>query len=285
MKNEESFLFRFLGGPCLPLLEGEWRLWRRGGALFIFLYSFFILHSSLTMAATIVATVNGNPITDVDITERTKIIPPALNNRDAAKNAIIDDYIKLEYAKSMKIEPSEKEVAAAIKEHKDNPQMRLYARATLSWQIMIMRALVPSISVSESDLDMEMADLERAHGLPLDVTFLRLIDVPKEIYDKLGKPNSCIDAENMAKKLGGAPQKINALEYELAPEVREHFIGLEVFAWSPLTEGRTFLICDKKKTKEWGQLDDIIKQNAIYKRALFQADQLLKQLRRRAAIT
>jgi len=235
-------------------------------------------------SVTVVAVVNGNPITDVDITERTKIMPASLNNREVAKNAIIDDFIKIEYAKSMKIEPSDKEVAAEIKEHKDNPQTKLATRANLAWRSVI-RAMVPTISVTDSDTAAEMADLERERGLPLDMTFVRLIKIPKNIYAKLEKPTSCDDAENMAKKLGGAPQRVNALEYELAPEIREHFIGLADFTWSPLVDGQTFLICDKKKTDEWGQLDEIIRQNAVYKRALFQADQLLRQLRRRATIT
>jgi len=220
---------------------------------------------------TVVAVVDGNPITDVDITERTKIMPAALDNREVAKNAIIDDFIKIEYAKSMKIEPSEKEVDAEIKD------------ANLAWRTVI-RATVPTISVSEADIAAEMADLERERGLPLAMTFVRLIKVPKDVYAKLEKPESCDDAENMARKLGGAPQRVDALEYELAPEIREHFIGLQNLTWSPLRDGQTFLICDKKKTDEWGRLDEIIRQNAVYKRALFQTDQLLRQLRRRATI-
>ena len=254
----------------------------------IVIYSLLSIHYSLftvaASAATIVATVNGNPITDVDITERTKIMPSSLNNREAAKNAIIDDYIKLEHTKSLRIEPSDKEVDAAIKEHKNNPQMKLYARATLAWQIMIMRAIVPSISVGDADIAAEMNDLERDRGLPVNITFVRLVDIPKDVYEKLEKPKSCDDAVSMARKLGGSPQKMTALGYELAPEVRDRFIGLENLTWSPWRDRQSFLICDKKKTAEWGNLDDIIKQNAVYKRALFQADQLLRQLRRRATI-
>ena len=247
-------------------------------------------HLSLNAASvTVVAVVNGNPITDVDITERTKIMPASFNNREVAKNAIIDDFIKIEYAKSLRIEPSEKEVAAemtadGLKEHADNPQTKLAARANAAWRLVI-RGTIPTISVTEADIAAEMADLERERGLPLDITFLRLIKVPKDVYAKLEKPKSCAEGESMAKKLGGAPQRVNALEYELAPEIREHFIGLPNFTWSPLKGGQTFLICDKKKTDEWGQLDEMVKQNAVYKRAMFQMDQLLRQLRRRATIT
>ncbi|MDR3208647.1 MAG: hypothetical protein LBT45_02240 [Rickettsiales bacterium] len=235
-------------------------------------------------AVKVVASVNGNPVTDADITERTKIMPASLDNRERAKEAIIEDYIKLEYAKQFKIEPDEKEVAASMKEHKDNPQMKLFTRATLAWQMTIMRTIVPSISVGEKEIADEMNDLERARGLPYDMTFIRLVDVPKDIYKKLEKPKSCAEAEAMARKLGGEPQRIAALEYELAPELREQFVGLADFTWSPLKGKKTVLVCNRKKTDEWKKMDEAVRQNAIYKRALFQSDQLLKQLRRKAVI-
>jgi hypothetical protein len=252
-------------------------------------FMFFLFFASVLITAnavSIVTTVNGNPITDVDITERTKIMEPSLNNRKMALNAIIDDYIKLEYAKSIKIDVTKKEIEKTIKDHKDNPQMELFTRATIAWQKVIMATIIPSISVSDKDVKTEMNDLEQERGLPIKITILRLVKVPKSIYSgiKDSSPKSCDDAESMVKKLGGDPQKITANEYELAPEIRSEIIGLGMFKWSDLSDGKTVMVCEREKTDEWGKLDDVIKQNAIYKRALFQADQLLKQLRRKAVI-
>ncbi|MDR2269050.1 MAG: hypothetical protein LBD94_02590 [Rickettsiales bacterium] len=235
-------------------------------------------------AASVVANVNGNPITDIDITERVKIIPEALDNRGRAKDAIIDDYVKLEYARQFKLEPTDKEVDAAMKEHRDNPQMKFFTRATLAWQAVIIRTIVPTISVGEKEINQELSDLERERGLPIEMTFLRLVDIPDDVYKKLEKPKSCADAGAAVRKLGGEPQKITALEYELSIDVRKNLVGLSDLTWSPLVDKKTYLICNRKKTDEWGGLDEIIKQNAIYKRAFFQADQLLKQLRRKAVI-
>jgi hypothetical protein len=259
-----------------------------GKSMRIFYFLFFIfyfLSFNNLHAVSVVAVVNGNPITDADITDRVKIMPAKLNNRDRAKEAIIDDYIKLEYARQFKIEPSEKDVAEAVKEHADNPQMRLSARAALAWQMMIMKTIVPMISVSDADIKNEMNDLERERGLPIEITFIRLTDVPEESYAALERPDDCGAAESMARKLGGDPQKITALEYELAPEVRGVLVGRPELEWSPLSGKNTYLICGKKKTDEWGRLDEIIRQNAVYKRALFQADQILKQQRRKTAVT
>jgi hypothetical protein len=235
-------------------------------------------------AVRIVANVNGEPVTDADVTERTKIMPASLNNREMAKEAIIEDYIKLDYAGQLKIEPTEKEVADSIKEHKDNPQMKLFARATLAWQMVIVRTIAPSVSVGENDIAEELNALERERGLPYEMTFVRLVGIPRNVYDRLKKPDSCADAEAMARNLGGDPQKITALEYELAPELREQFVGLADLVWSPLSDKKTVLICGRKKTDEWAKMDDYVRQNAIYKRALFRADQLLKQLRRKAVL-
>ena len=66
-----------------------------------------IMHYALCImncdAVSVVANVVGNPITDADITDRTKIMPASLNNRDKAREAIIDDYVKLEYARQFKM--------------------------------------------------------------------------------------------------------------------------------------------------------------------------------------
>ncbi|MDR1027026.1 MAG: hypothetical protein LBL46_01265 [Rickettsiales bacterium] len=245
----------------------------------------FLAFISQAAAVQIVANVNGMPITDADITERTKIMPASLNNRAAALVEITDDIIKIEYARQWKIEPTDGEIGEALaRAKKSGDQARLAARAEIAWNMVIGRTIMPSIVIDEKDIAQGLADLERERGLPLDITFIRLVDVPAASYDKLTAPKDCAEAVKMAKGLGGAPQKMTIVQYEMAPEIRDKMAGLAPFVWSPLDGGRAYLICEKKKTAEWGKLDDIIKQNAAYKRALFQADQILKQLRRKAAV-
>jgi hypothetical protein len=113
---------------------------------------------------------------------------------------------------------------------------------------------------------------------------LRLIDVPADVYAKLTKPKSCDDATEMVENLGGYPQKITAMQYELAPDVRERISGLPLLTWSKNENKTVFLICSEKKGKEYKNLDEIIKQNATYKKASAAAEQQLKQLRRKAVI-
>jgi hypothetical protein len=156
--------------------------------------------------------------------------------------------------------------------------------ASIAWQMVIARTIVPTINIDNADIAAEKSDLARSHGLPLEMTIVRLVDIPADIAKKLTKPSSCDDAIEMAKKLGGEPQKFTAMQYELSADIRERVADLTKLTWSPRADDSVLMVCAATKTAEYGKLDDIIKQNAIYKKAMFIADQQLKQLRRRAVI-
>mgnify|MGYP003302194902 CR=1 FL=1 len=134
------------------------------------------------------------------------------------------------------------------------------------------------------DINTEKINLAREHGLPIEMTIVRLTDVPVDVVAKLTKPKSCDAAVEMAESFGGVPQKFTALQYELSSDIRERVAGLKKLTWSPVQDGTVLLVCDTKKTSEYKNLDTIIKQNAQYKQAMFLADQQLKQLRRKAVI-
>ena len=161
---------------------------------------------------------------------------------------------------------------------------RLAVRANIAWNIMMSRTIVPDIEVSKADIDEERTTIAREYGLPIEITMLRLTDVPDDIYKKLTKPKNCDAAEETVENLGGYPQKITAQQYELAPEVRNRIAGLPILTWSKNDKGTVFLVCSEKQGKEYKNLDEMIKQNAIYKKASAAAEQQLKQLRRKAVI-
>ena len=246
-------------------------------------------------AVSVVATVNGTPITDTDITSRTTLMAKqgktSSDNRRVALNSIIDDAVKLEYASNFNAVPSDKDVEKELKKMNlgdlsaaERDMARSALKAEIAWQVLISHTIVPKIDVTADEISAEKKSLESEHGLPLEMTIVRLVNIPDEIAKKLTKPKSCDDAIKMAEDLGGAPQKFTAMQYELAPDVRERIAGLDKLIWSSRVDGNVLLVCDSKKTKEYGDLDNIIKQNAIFKAAMFQADQQLKQLRRKAVI-
>ena len=260
---------------------------------------FLIITTSLLVgtadASTVVATVDGKPITDTDITARTKLMArqgkTSTDNRRIALQNIIDDSVKLKYAANFGVKPTENDADAELKKMNlgelsasEHEMAREAMRANIAWQVIIARTIVPTIEVNTEEIASEKASLEREHGLPLEMTLVRLIDVPSDVLSKLSKPKSCDDAINMAENLGGMPQKFTAKQYELSADVREQIAGLPNLTWSKPSNGSVFLICQSKKTSEYGKLDDIIKQNAVYKQSMFIADQQLKQLRRRAVV-
>ncbi|MDR2770322.1 MAG: hypothetical protein LBB08_02625 [Rickettsiales bacterium] len=249
----------------------------------IFVILLLGLYSGPCLAVSVVGSAFGIPITDADVSERRGIMPD-LRGDEIAKAAIMDDYIKLEYARQLNIEPSEKDAAAVIKEHKNSRQMVLAVRAAMAWQAVIARSIIPAISVSDEEIRSEAAGLEKDKDPPVEITFIKLFGISEYARGKLAKPADCKEASGMARGIGAEPLEITALESELAPDIRARLAGLGNLAWSPAEDGSAFLICARKRAGKPGRTADEMKQGAIYKKAAFQADQLLKRLRRKAVI-
>ncbi len=261
----------------------------------IFFIMTFCLFMLPAFGASVVASVNGEPITDTDITARTTLMSrqgqTSTDNRRQALQNIIDDNVKLAYASNFGAVPDDKDVEKELKKMNlgelsasEKAMARSALKAEIAWQIIVARTVLPTIEVSKEEIASEKAELAKEHGLPIEMTIIRLVDVPAEVATKLTKPKNCDDAIKIAEDLGGAPQKFTALQYELSADIRERVVNLPKLTWSPVVDKSVLLVCSSKKTSEYGKLDDIIKQNAMYKQAMFVADQQLKQLRRKAVI-
>jgi len=246
-------------------------------------------------SASVVATVNGNSITDEDITARVKLMAKqgntSLDNRQKAFQNIVDDYIKVEYVSNFGVKPTDADADKEIEKMKlgeISPIMRTAARlavkADICWNVMLGQTIIPTIKLTNKEKRQAKIDLARERGLPVELTLLRLVDVPEDVSKKLTKPKDCDDAVEMVKQLGGEPQKFTILQYELSKEMRDRVADLDVLKWSSRKDKSVVLICEAKKTDEYQNLDDIIEQNAIYDRASSIGNQQLKQLRRKAMI-
>jgi hypothetical protein len=246
-------------------------------------------------SATVVATVNGTPITDTDITARTKLMArqgkTSTDNRRVALQNIIDDSVKLNYAANFGVKPTDADAAAELKRMNlsglsaSERAMAISAiKAEMAWQVVVARTILPMVDVSREDVSSMKNEIAREQGLPIEMTIVRLTDIPADVASKLTKPKNCDDAVEMAEKLGGLPQKFVARQYELSPDIRNRVIGLPTLTWSPRVDDSVLLVCSAKKTSEYGKLDEMIKQNAMFKQAMFISDQQLKQLRRKAIV-
>ena len=253
------------------------------------------LSAGFANGATVVATVDGNPITDTDITARVALMAKqgrtsATNRRQALQN-IIDDYIKLNYANNFGVRPTNDDADKELKrmnlgnmDETMRSVARLAVRSDIAWQVIMTRTIMPTIDVSESDIASEKSDLIRERGLPIEITMVRLTDIPNDVAKKLSKPKNCDSAVKMAEDLGGYPQKITALQYELSDDMRQRIADLPLLTWSKVVDDSVVLVCKETKTKEYKNIDEIIKQNAMFKQAAQVADQNLKQLRRKSVI-
>ena len=258
-------------------------------------FAFLSLFVGIANGATVVATVDGNPITDTDITARVTLMAKqgrtsATNRRQALQN-IIDDYIKLNYANNFGVRPTNDDADKELKRmnlgNMDDTMRsvaRLAVRSDIAWQVIMARTIMPTVDVSDSDIASEKSDLIRERGLPIEITMIRLVDIPNETAKKLSKPKNCDSAIKIAEDLGGYPQKITALQYELSDDMRQRIADLPILTWSPVVDNSVVLVCKEYKTKEYKDIDDIIKQNAMFRKASQIADQNLKQLRRKAVI-
>ncbi len=246
-------------------------------------------------AATVVATVNGTPITDTDVTSRVELMSrqgkSSTDNRRVALQNIIDDNIKIAYATNFHAVPEDSVVDKELKKMNlgemssaVRDMARSAVRAEIAWQIVVARTVLPTVDVSREEINAERNSIAREHGLPIEMTIIRLTDIPESVAAKLVAPKDCDSAMKMAQALGGTPQKFTAAQYELSADIRQRVATLPRLTWSKREDGSVLLVCSTKKTSEYGKLDDMIKQNAMYKQALFMADQQLKQLRRKAVI-
>ena len=251
--------------------------------------------SGAAHGASVVASVNGEPITDADITARVTLMnkqgKTSTDNRRQALQNIIDDNVKLAYASNFNAVPDDQVVDEELKKMKlgdlsatERAMAKSALRAEIAWQIIVARTILPTVDITDADIAAERNAIARDQGLPIEMTIVRLIDIPADVAAKLTKPASCDDAMQMARNLGGAPQKFTALQYELASDIRARVANLPKLTWSPVVDRSVLLVCDTKKTDEYGKLDDIIEQNASFKQAMFIADQQLKQLRRKAVV-
>ncbi|MDR1697174.1 MAG: hypothetical protein LBR41_03065 [Rickettsiales bacterium] len=266
--------------------------------------SSFFLHPS-SFAASVVASVNGIPITDTDITARATVMNAmgqgATNNRRLALTELVNDMVKTSYASELQMKPADKDVVTEL----GNLEKRMghepgyfkgtlgasagaaalnAMRAEMSWQMVVGRTIMPETDAAPADIAAETAALERERGLPLEMTIIRLVGIPQDTAKQLPRVSSCDAAESAARDMGGEPVKFTALQYELSTDARAQIAGLKNFQWSPWRDYEVLLICGRKKTSEYAELDKIIEQNAKYKKAMAAGDQLLKRLKRKAMI-
>jgi peptidyl-prolyl cis-trans isomerase SurA len=134
-----------------------------------------IAGSALPAAAAVKVTVNGTPITDIQIAQRLKLF--ALEGKSGAKAAteeLVDEALKMEEAKRLGITVSESQLSEAylsvarnLKVSSDNlgqilsqngvnvETLKDRLRATLAWNEVTQMAIMPQVHVSDLQLEQQ----------------------------------------------------------------------------------------------------------------------------------
>ena len=252
-------------------------------------------HITDVFSTKIIATVGDKSITDLDITDRVKLMNKqgvvSVNNRIKAFENIVDDYIKLDYANNLKIKVNEREIYKELNRlnlgllTKSEKQMAILAiGANIAWQQIIFRTILPTISISNEDFKEQQLEFEKKHGLPIDIYFIVVNNASEESYKLFGISNNCSEVISKLENLNLDFQEINAKQYELSNDIRNILSDINILTWSKPIDGKVYIVCNKKKLKEFNKLENVIKQNALYKKAMFISENQLKQLKRKAVI-
>ncbi|MCL2369139.1 MAG: hypothetical protein FWC83_00495 [Alphaproteobacteria bacterium] len=259
-----------------------------------------LLFALCAEGTTVVATVNNVPITDADITARIRVMNAmgerGTDNRHRALNHIIEDNIRLGHTAQLQIMPTDAEVNSELDAMRArgldtsglNPVgmnvLRNALRSNIAWQMMIGRVLMPTVNITDEDLEFELNEISRTRGLPVNVEIIRLVGIPENIAARLTTPENCTDAVRIARSHGGEPIRLTVPEFELSEDIRTRIVGLSELTWSPRESGSVLLVCSRTPMPGQEDIDNIVRQNAMWRRAMFLGEQQLNQLRRRAVI-
>jgi len=170
-------------------------LQRACGAMFIGLALAFTSVAP-AMAATVV-TVNGEPISDIQVDQRLRLFRMEGNNtgRNGAMEQLIDEAVQIQEAKRLGINVSNAQVDEALLQiarnlnvSRDRLQQMLQQggvsgttlqdrlRAAIAWNGVVQSAVVPQVQISELDLDQQAAgqisDFQKFDYILKEVTFV-----------------------------------------------------------------------------------------------------------------
>ena len=175
-------------------------------------------------AASVVASVNGTPITDADVTARVALMnkqgKTSTDNRRVALQNIIDDSVKLAYAQNFNAVPDDETVNTELKKMNlgelsatERAMAQSALRAEIAWQIIVARTILPTVDITDAEIANERAAIARDQGLPIEMTLIRLVDIPADVAAKLTKPTSCDDAMQMARNMNWRPIFVNGWQH------------------------------------------------------------------------
>ncbi len=271
-------------------------------------------------AQNIVAAVNDDPITNVDVDQHEKMLrilrKPA--SPQAAMEDVVDTRLKLIETSKYKIAPGKPEISYALgiaaRDLKTEPQQLAAAlahagvsadqieqkfKADAAW-LMYVHALNRSLEVSENDVRNEIARRGNSKAEQYTVRQVMLVvpngagggvieDRVKSANALRGRFTDCVAGAQLVRQTQDAviQQPINRSASALQPQLREMLDKTEVGHLTPpqrSAEGIEMLaVCSKSSGSDQDAMD-VVRNDLLSKRLQSQSDQLLADVRKRAVI-
>jgi peptidyl-prolyl cis-trans isomerase SurA len=274
--------------------------------------------------AQVVALVNGTPVTELDIVQRTKIIHVTTGKSFGRKEVLqqlVDDQLKIFIAKRYGIDVSNEDVQNAFasmaqRSHMTPEQMeqsltkqgisvtnlRLKIRADLDWNNMVRSRFASSLQVNEVDVrnalqtrgDAAKEETGYTYTLyPITLVAPRGADLAarrNEAENLRARFQSCNDGLKLARSLHAVVvrEPVHRTSADLAPQLREILDKLEVgklTAPEATPQGvQMFALCERKESASDAPAKKAIREELFLKRFEAESKKYLEEVRRQSMI-
>jgi peptidyl-prolyl cis-trans isomerase SurA len=274
--------------------------------------------------AQVVALINGTPVTELDITQRTKIVRMTTGKslgRKEILQQLVDDQLKIFIAKRYQVDVSNDDVQNAFagmaqRSHLTAEQMeqslskqgisvtnlKLKIRADLDWNNMVRGRFSSSLQVNEADVrhalqargDTAKDNTGYSYTLyPITLVAPRGADLAgrrSEAENLRGRFQSCKDGLKLARSLRAVVvrEPVHRTSADLAPQLREILDKLEVgklTAPEITPQGiQMFALCERKESASDSPAKKAIREEIFMKRFEAESKKYLEEVRRQSMI-
>jgi peptidyl-prolyl cis-trans isomerase SurA len=292
-----------------------------------FLALFLALGATLVPAvaqAQVAALVNGAPITELDITHRSKLIQVMTHKsatRQQALKELVDDHLKIFITKRYGIEATPKEVenafAGMAQRSHSTPQqleqqmvrqglsvsaLKFKIQADLGWNNLIRGKFSSSLQINDRDIRIAMQSHDEAkqstesHVYTLQpITFVAPAGSQEsarrgEAENLRGRFQSCTDGLKLARVLRGVVvgDPIKRTSADLAPQLREILDKMDIgklTAPEVTPQGiQMFALCDRKTSDADSPAERTTREQLYSKRFAAESKKYLDEVRRQSMI-
>jgi peptidyl-prolyl cis-trans isomerase SurA len=274
--------------------------------------------------AQVVALVNGAPITELDISQRIKLLQISANkspSRAAVLKELVDDHLKIFITKRYGMEPSDADVDNAFagmaqRSHLTPQQMeksmaarglspstlKLKIRADIGWSQLVRGKFGSSLTVNDTDIRTALQSRKEPEKelaghiytlYPITLIAPRAADREgrrREAENLRGRFQSCAEGLKLARSLRDVVvrEPVKRGSADLAPQLRELLDKMEIGKLTPpeaTAQGLDmFALCERKDNNADSPAKRAVREEIFAKRYDAESKKYLEEVRRQSMI-